>query len=77
MHKMTLFSRRMVTVLTHTSTESLELPSERLSAAVLTRHMSILQKICFELSYASQFAKGYLFASPWQLKDSNLYSTMA
>lgn len=56
---MTLFSRRMVTALIHPSIESLELSSERLSAAVLTQYMSILQKIGFELNYASQFAKGY------------------
>lgn len=54
-----LSSRRMVAALINTSIESLELSSQRPSAAALTQCTSILQKICFEFNCAYQFAKGY------------------
>lgn len=58
MQKMALFSRRIVPALVHTYSHQ-DCLAKDYQLQALTQYVPILQKMCFELNYASQFAKGY------------------
>lgn len=59
MQKMTLFSRRTVPALVNTYSHQ-DCLAKDYQLQSLTQYVPIPQKMCFELNYASQSAKGYL-----------------